>query len=197
MLTFGALTFKNKTQALKGISEYLQTHSFIPEEDYPSIVTLFQQHPKWATKSQNLERIGIHHNRGTNAFVLIKQDGSVEDISYRKCINGTNSLHDENKAMRDDVIPQILAFRQQSDLSQCSLCGISIETSRGAHIDHVIRFKDLKQQFKASPDVIHTISLGSHRTISDPHIRLAWQEFHRKNAVLRVLCTHCNLSVIH
>ena len=59
-------------------------------EDFNDFMELFKNHPEYETKLKNVVDLCIIHNKKNKKYFeinLIKQDGSLEDISYLRCIN--------------------------------------------------------------------------------------------------------------
>jgi 5-methylcytosine-specific restriction endonuclease McrA len=97
------------------------------------------------------------------------------------------------KLMRRTVADQIADFRRHElellgDASpHCKICGAPIALQSDIHIDHVVPFKCLVDDFvreRATPDLEDRIP---------PVWISAWQDYHRFHAVLRIACRECNI----
>lgn len=96
--------------------------------------------------------------------------------------------------MRKLIQDQIDGFRKSS-INICELCK---KTQCKFHIDHVIKFRDLKTQFIKQnnniPPIISDLKYGGKKFSNDnDEFCVKWKEYHIKHAILRVLCQDCNL----
>jgi len=98
--------------------------------------------------------------------------------------------------MRNSIYPQIEEFKNNS-IMECVLC----YNTKNIHIDHYEpQFIDLKTEFLSIwkgplPNIFE--ANDSHSKIFnniDNEFEKSWIEFHKTNAILRVLCKKCNLS---
>ena len=128
-------------------------------------------------------------------FFIIKNNGSEDSISWNSCINKkVNSINKRiNWAMRNAVESQIKKFKNTNTNKPCELCG----TYANITADHIIKFKKLKDDFLLeNPDYPkefgkHKFGLEIFRDEDFEFVKL-WQEYHQKNAILRILCKECN-----
>ena len=68
---------------------------------------------------------------------LIKEDNSIDNISYRCCINKPNNEKNLKEAMRYAILPQILEFKNNQSKLECALC----KSNENIQIDHLLLFK--------------------------------------------------------
>ena len=125
---------------------------------------------------------------------MIREDGSIEDISYRCCINQRPISYNLFSAMRNCIEPQINHFRKISD-KKCCFCG----DTKDIQIDHEKLFKDLSTDFlKNKKNIPSTFDDNFDNTPifkkEDSIFSNSWYEYHQENATLRPLCKKCNLS---
>jgi len=167
------------------------------EEDYKELIELFQNHPEYPYKLRDLKDICIVRNKRTPKyyeFNLIRDDGTIDDISYRECISPPNTNKKLNEALRDCIDPQIQSFRK-NNIMRCEFC----DTTEEIHIDHIIMFKDLTNNFLKNKQNIPTdfgynYYHGAMFKDIDKEFADEWFKYHLDNAQLRPLCKCCNLT---
>lgn len=131
---------------------------------------------------------------------VIRVDGSIIDVSWRKCCSRKTSTVQQKlkKSMRVAVQPSIDDYRRTHRMC-CSQCGT---TNAEMHVDHCgsLEFNTLVYNFLAQN--------GSHpkEFIDDPVSCLytfkkedyefaeKWRQYHDEHAALQILCRSCNLS---
>ena len=169
------------------------------EEDYKELVELFKNHPEYPYKLRDLKDVCIVRNKRNSKyyeFNLIRNDATTEDISYRSCINERNINKNLYDAMRDCIDPQIQSFRK-NNIMKCEFCN---ETN-DIHIDHIILFKELTDNFLKNKNKIPTDFddnnyNGAMFKDKDTEFAEEWYNYHLENAQLRPLCKCCNLTRI-
>jgi hypothetical protein len=131
-----------------------------------------------------------------NKVVYIhRTDGTSEPFSWTVCITRPSAeasyLYDLNSALREAVTDQILEFRSTHELKcPCGYIGDKF------HVDHVVLFKDLTSAFlkdRDPPKMFGKCPQSLRKTI-DGEFKEAWSKYHKKNAILRILCQKCNLT---
>lgn len=181
----------------KGLSQSLHTERIC---DYNELIKLFQNHPESPHKLRDLKDICIVPNKRTPKyfeFNLIRVDGTIEDISYIVCISKPNKNKDLNEALRYCVQPQIDLFRN-NNIMKCMFCSKTNKTEE-IHIDHIIMFKDLTNNFLKNKKNIPTdfdsnYYNGAMFRDIDNDFAEEWFKYHLENAQLRPLCKSCNLA---
>jgi hypothetical protein len=167
-------------------------------EYYNFFLELFKRHTDYPNKTRNMIDIIIKQNIFGSGFELniIRDDNSIEDISWKNCVNQRKS-NDLKAAMRTAIIPQIIDFRQLSKLD-CEICH---KPSDNYEVDHIIHFEKLYTNFiKLQSDIptsFNDMKDGSNRACfkpSDNKFEDDWFKYHKDNAKLRILCKHCNIS---
>ena len=145
------LTFKNATEKTKyyknilnkGVCTSLKTER---EDDYNDMMVLFTEHPEYPYKLRDVVDIMIVRNKKVPKyyeFNLVRENGDIEDISYRCCIKKRGKETDYLNAMRNAIEPQINYFRTISE-RECEICGSNNEIQ----IDHIYEFCDLVKDFQ-------------------------------------------------
>jgi hypothetical protein len=169
-------------------------------KDYEDLMELFKKHPEYPDKIKDVVDIMVVKNKRNSryyAFEIIKQNGTVEDISYTCCINPRKENHDFITAMRNSIQPQINDFRKKAK-RECEICK---NDNTEIHIDHIYMFKYLVNDFLALVDKTeipnefddHTDKTAIFKK-KDIDFNNKWYTYHLNNATLRPLCAKCNLS---
>lgn len=172
-------------------------------EKYNVLCHLCKRHPDSLNKMNGIIDFVIVKNKLNSKALelnILRTDGSIIDISWKICIRGTPNTynHDIYMAFRVCVEDQITHFRSTNDTSKCSICNsYNIKT----HIDHVVHFQKLVEEFLQTyngklPSKFDTINDNSNRCCFmdiDNQLSKAFYYYHKENASLRVLCENCNL----
>ncbi len=167
---------------------------------YNFLLDLFKRHPDYPHKLMNMIDIFIVRNKmraSCYELQLRREDGSCEDISWRNCVSGKRK-DDIKAAMRSAVSDQIIDFKKRT-LFCCELCGSCEGGSQDFHVDHIIQFSDIRKTFmELHPN--RPTKFGSNKynvacfLPEDAEYERLWQDYHRSNATLRILCAKCNLT---
>lgn len=176
---------------------------------YDFFRALFQRHPE-ADRKQVSQIVDIHLQKFPKAqmmhplpisdhqFVIVKADGTTDTISWMSCINQAVTSPDKILiwAMRYAVKQQIRDYKFRNRDKPCQLCG----SRENLTVDHVQKFRDLKAVFLAShpnPPTQFAKNADNQNMFrrEDFEFERQWQYFHRNNAVLRILCYHCNVGL--
>jgi hypothetical protein len=126
---------------------------------------------------------------------IIREDNTVDNISYRCCINKPNKDRNLKNAMRYAIHSQILHFRNECDVLECALC----KSKDNIHIDHIILFKTLYDEFlRDKKDIPTTFDDNFYNSAvfkkEDKLFENEWIEYHMNHSSLRCLCKNCNLT---
>jgi hypothetical protein len=124
-------------------------------------------------------------------------DDTFTSISWRTCVTGKGNPIKTlfQSALRLCIEPQILVFRDNSDISYCIGSNSNMDEKK-VHIDHEIHFVQLVEEFMKLHLEYSKIKF-SHKckfTDSDSYIGDLFAEYHSIHAKLRVLCESCNLT---
>lgn len=168
--------------------------------------SLFQRHPEKERKEVSLiTDISIrkfpiakdtkHLIVSDRQLFIIKNNGFEDSISWNSCVNMSRTSFEKciNWAMRYSVKEQIFEFKNTNKNKPCELCG----TYSDITADHIIKFKKLKDDFLSeNPDHPKEFSKSKYGSEifreEDIEFEKLWQEYHKKNATLRILCANCN-----
>lgn len=163
---------------------------------YDLLLDLFKKHPDYPCKTEGMIDVKIIRNKIQKQYYelnMIKEDNTIEDISWRCCLEARKSKI--AAAYRSSVVDQILHFRKQSE-DICEKCGID---NGKFHVDHIYHFYKLVNDYEktittSKPTKFDTLEDNRARfSTEDRDYELAWQLYHKENATLRMLCEQCNL----
>lgn len=160
---------------------------------------LFPRHTAYPEKFINMKNIGIRKNKlfKNLEVYIIKNDGSVDDVSVmRNCVSGKKANNLSN-AMRNSIYPQIKDFKDNIPELKCVDCG----SIKNIHIDHdKPQFIDLQKKFIEYSGLDIPTQFDDNewngkifRNI-DNDFETKWNKYHKDNANLQPLCEKCNLT---
>ena len=139
--------------------------------------------------------------RATLETIIVKNTVDEDDVSvFNNCITG-KPKDNLTIAMRSSIHPQVEEFRNNEFRKNGNLECVLCSSTNSIHIDHYEpQFTDLKSEFLGNwkgplPNTFEQNEAHSKVfTKMDNDFDKKWFDFHRTNAVLRVLCKKCNLS---
>jgi len=204
-----SITFKSVTECTKYTRTLLTkvgVCNSVKNKDqnaYNFLLELCQRHPSANEKLKNQFDFKIHHdtiNKKAFALDILNTDGTFTDISWIICCKGKpNSTKDDfNSALRQCISSQIWDFKcKTKHILHCEMCEDLLQDK---HIDHVIHFQKLKDDFVK----LHSIEIPSEYDeepityfrmfkSNDKWIGDSFYKYHEENATLRVVCPDCNL----
>lgn len=144
---------------------------------------------------------------GSPGFWITRIDGTGDDFSYRKALDGAPNRNTAiRQAMRHAIRHQVDEYRRaqfaahadRDGMLRCPLTGLRVRPS-GAHVDHIEPFADIALRFINGCGGPNSIPLGSspHHpgpALADPIQLTAWTIYHRQQARLRVVHASANLA---
>ena len=184
---------------------------------YERVLAIARRHPN-SSKLDGVCDFAIAYNklsRSALEVIIIKEDGTTEDISLlNKCITCKLDTQKASlaSAFRYSIDDQIKAFRKQATATQCELCNCVLSCAfngalNGAlsglvHVDHTVHFEQLVADFlstygKPLPTTFVNSPDGTHRHAfapNDQQVSNAFYDYHKEHALLRLVCSSCNLS---
>lgn len=200
----GTQFFKTKKSLLEKLRKMLHEAPMGVELDEPHhsfLVELLKRHPEREKKAG----VGIRAFRVTTSeyknrcFEILRTDGSTTDFSFMKCVTEKSDWGEFMGALREAVGRQIWEAKEKIFLwdeeIKCPLSGEMI-TREMAHVDHIhpVTFEFLAEAFAQVEKLDHqNLPMGpsvdgqAGRRLTDPGLEVRWQEFHEKNAKLRVI----------
>ncbi len=187
----------------------------VDEGAVPFLFYLFQFHDEWPQKANGgIVSISTQTTpHGTRCFVLVKQSGDRVDISFPHAVrliptarSGTllpQALRDFKSAARMAIKAQVFEFRNSvlQRVQYCPFTGEALSRATCA-VDHTPpqTFDQLLYDFCCSRSLNPlTVAVGSEggtvAVLEDTEILVAWQEYHRGNAHLRLVSKIGNLQL--
>jgi hypothetical protein len=183
--------------------------AYLDDGHFEFMATIFAMHPEAPQKAgAGIARIGVqtvkaYGQRPTRGFFIERTDGSRTDISWLECLHATPHRRKVMAALRQAVAPQVEAFRLRYPATRevCLLLGTTHQVSE-MEVDHAPprTFLALVSRFLESArltfDEIRLQPTRDNDTIerlADEALRRRWEEFHRENAVLRMVSKQGNL----
>jgi hypothetical protein len=138
--------------------------------------------------------LGFHDVRLSGGDMMLAYFDEDVPFSWKMCCIRPKRYY-RREAMRYAVSEQIETFRKNAELV-CP-CG----SAGPYHVDHVIFFADLCRQFEKDRTDVPDDTARTYGTnkwfqacFRGGKFAADWVEFHRANAVLRILCKNCNLG---
>lgn len=213
----GDLEFRTKADCSAFVSAWLLSvtgeHNVGPE-DREWIMALLTRHPRWADKCGGRPDPDIvvckprrqDSKLSYNCFHVRVADGSLVDVSYRKCLMAhlSSPFALSTQAFRNAISDQTTAFmrrtletaRASGTRLVCPRTGDDLGDQGDVVVDHhseSMPFKKLLADFCASDgcdiDRIDTRCAddGCGRLLSDPLLCRRWQAYHATHAQLRLV----------
>jgi len=163
---------------------------------------VFKRHSDYPVKFIGFVDIKIDYNP---VFInqlevsIIKENGSIDDVSVmNNCITG-KPKDNLKVAMRVSIQPQIDEYKHNNCIKVCEICGdrdrIEID-----HHSEISPFAKLYNDFLK----INTCTLPASFDDTNSHMKCfkdldynfekTWMQYHKENAILRMLCRRCNGS---
>jgi hypothetical protein len=164
---------------------------------YNEFIELFERHPNSKKRLEGITDIQIKKNIQYHNFELyIVTDISCICISYLLCISQKYTKNFGLKAaMRESIQSQITEFKTNTILI-CEICG----SSENPQADHIKHFDELYNEFLS----LNTLEVPTRFNDTLANLKVfkeedflfckSWQDYHKQNATLRILCRTCNLS---
>jgi hypothetical protein len=200
--SIGSFEFATKKAATEKVQSILNTEGLDTGNNRAIIAELVLMHPSYETDIDGYVSLGIRaspENPKQHQFCYAFADGRTDCFSYKNCLNGKyNRRQRLIQQFRASIHEQIAEFRNShfERGSQCPLCG---SVMNSCDIDHIVKFRDILAQFLTSKNTsidaidfdVHTLDFSIGPQGKDEIVN-EWQEFHRRNAQLRVICSACN-----
>jgi hypothetical protein len=186
----------------KEILNITELGSCVKKDDFLFLCELFKNHHDWKNKSGS----GVKHITiglaayGTRCFIIIRNDNTTTDISYRCAISPKSKLSELKSACRCTIAPTILKFRDKNvifGVTKCKLTGV-ILTKENTNIDHYnLTFAELFKEWVKSVDIdkIEISSIIDNTSCTnfvDKNIEADFIIFHNANTNLRAITKEAN-----
>lgn len=179
---------------------------------YNDMIELFGYHPDYVEKTSSfpdtwIPTITVGITEWNNRCFYISDNGmNPIDFSFIACIDGAKSNYHNftsscRRAIDDDIVTFKTAFFNTEQKKYCEITGEQINYNT-SHVDHIIPFKTLVDNFIKTyyidVDKVHyTFSIGVSFFLYDVNTKRimdTWIDYHRENALLRVISANANLQ---
>jgi len=182
-----------------GLCESITTQ--YPQE-HLDFCELFTRHPEYPNKFLDFVDIFIRYNPVIKTQLVVyirKANGEIDDVSVlNKCITGKpkDSL---KTAMRVSIQPQIDEYKNANYIRRCELCGVSDRIEIDHHSEKMPFAKlyvDFMEMNKLPIPTSFNNTKGHIKCFNelDHTFEETWKQYHKENAILRMLCRKCNRS---
>jgi len=204
-------SIKSAQDHVRNLMKEIGVCASVKERDvqyYERVLAIARRHPN-SSKLDGVCDFAIAYNklsRSALEVIIIKEDGTTEDISLlNKCITCKLDTQKASlaSAFRYSIDDQIKAFRKQATATHCELCNCVLSAHSGlVHVDHTVHFEQLVADFLStygqplpttfvnSPDDTHRHAFAP----NDQQVSNAFYDYHKEHALLRLVCSSCNLS---
>jgi hypothetical protein len=185
-----------------GITKSIKCKSI---DSYNFFIDLCKRHPNHENKLKNIIDFEIRQdvlNKKGLALNIINNNETTTEISWIICVCGKYPPPQQlfNMALRHSISPQIQAYRENTDISICSICNKCLK-DKMFHVDHEIQFAKLVSDFTHLHNIIIPIEYDKLPTtfektfkLNDKWIGDLFFKYHLEHAKLRILCENCNLT---
>lgn len=183
-----------KNELTVKIGKFLKTHANVPREYIPRIMSVLVRHPNWATKAKGNVGVTILETNGIRLFGLIKSDGTVEEISFRKAIYGEEHNSLVRNALRNTIKHVKIAhleLRKSLGRTVCDCCGSrpgSIVTHNSPSFQYLV--EGFLQTFDVSFIKTFVNARGRHQLV-DRNLADAWIKYYKDTANFALSCHGC------
>ena len=163
---------------------------------------ILERNPNFNSRKENISTIKLVEDTSNNSLkmFLVYENGHENAISWKCAITGKvkTDKYKLMSALRSSVEDQILKFRRES-IQECNFCN----SKNNLHVDHIKHFEEIVFEFleimKTKNKKIPTFFGETDRNRkcfleNDSEIQTLWNEYHKREATLRMLCQSCNLK---
>jgi hypothetical protein len=195
---------------VRAIAARYEDHVPIVNPDHDFLMTFFQtMHETWEEK----QGVGVQHfvmrwvytTQGKSRSIhIVRTDGTVVDISWKRCIEKPSHYADMLDAARFEITSQRNEFSDEFFRGNKSpLCQVTQQpiTKQESQVDHAapMKLKNLADGWLKRKGIvandIRLEDLGVEKKFADRTLAEDWQQFHADNAKLRVVLKTVNLSI--
>ena len=207
--TIGERNFSSATEAKNYYRQILnsgEVSRLLNEFEFAALMDLLSLHPRSVDKiGSGVHAFTIELNEyKKRAFILHRVDGSKEDFSYLKCIDGDHNPFTEfSKACRRSVENRLRLWKvnqMNGNVAKCAITG-KIITIDQAHVDHKPpqTFSVIVKSFVVARDIDLSSVKYVRKNINgveleDVNLASDFDQFHTRMAVLRIVCATENLK---
>ncbi len=217
-VVLGELKFDSKKEAKEHFSNILNKHPLktkLSNGEFDDVMSLLLCHPKADEKigsGVKFLKIDQGYNSSNRCFHIIREDGSMENFSIGKCINGDHSPFYKfciacRKSVESDLSEMKKQYFQEKSDSEykviCPLTKEKIEFNE-SHIDHrePFTFASIVHFFIQARNIdlnqIKYITQNNYgNEFEDNQLSQDFQSWHKKNAKIRIVNGKANLAKSH
>jgi hypothetical protein len=175
---------------------------------FDALYYIVSRHPEGDHKLKDVVdfyiTVNVRSGKGL-ALMIFKLDGTSMDVSWNTCATGKGQSPRQSfmRALRVCINDQIKDFRCHPS-TNTGICAMCLKTVDDYHVDHVIMFKTLVDEFidTQRPGFVYPcnsqyyeLNDGTNQyRLCDKVLESAFQLFHKERALLRITCVNCNLS---
>lgn len=211
-VTVGSREFASKTGLKDHIRSIVSRYAVgarLNGDDDTFVRALFERHPDAENKiGAGISHVTITRDQwGNKSFWIFRRDGSDTDISWVACVDQKRERRIAVLGtLRWEIQEQIAEFKKaafrERDIIICAVTQSQVRWS-DAHVDHAPpeKFLALAQRWLFENELNwDTVAIGGyadgeqHKYLADRTLADNWRDFHRKNAVLRIVMRQANLS---
>lgn len=218
-LNLGEFSFKSKKEARELYTSILyqcKLGSPLEGDSHDYVMALLINHPRAAEKigsGVDYLKVDIAHGKAGRCFHVVRKDGTSDNFSLGKCINGDHSVfHKFCLACRMAVKDEVNKFKREyieentdaeDGLIKCQSSGDRILPG-DASVDHrePLTFSTIAHFFVQAKNIdlssVSYVTEGKFGNVfSDQNIVNDFKAWHKKNARLRVISSKYNLRKAH
>ena len=175
----------------------------VSSADQANLITIFERHPHWTEKlGAGIDHITVERNvYKKHGFVLYRIDGTSDDISFVKCIENRTDTQKVIECFRRAVLHDIIEMKEKAFASgtvTCELTGVPLSWNE-CHVDHVhpYEFRALLDAWLDDNKLTLESFIVIDKDFAPQHnlLKLDWQEYHRKHAVLRIVSIQAHFDI--
>lgn len=201
-------TVADATSRIQQIMSVAQYGVPFPPHAHEFMMDIFKYHPEFEQKIG----AGVKHVRTmphpifrTPMLEIVREDGSVIDISYKQCLKASPDTRrqDMMRAFRHAILDQTVQFKKaaygKKKYVRCAVTNLNVRQS-DCHVDHEapLTFDALVCAFLQEQTItvgdVPIAEHGAYKDIGDEAIRRDWRAYHQEHARLRILLDKANLG---
>ena len=208
-IAFGSFQFRTKKSATeesrRRINKY-EAGEKLNEEDELFFSSLFTLHSEYIEKiGSGIDHIKVEKDFHNNRCLYIhRSDGTKIECSWVHCIQPATQKQTVSMAFRRAVKDRVMEFKtyQLPKVKTCPILGITL-TNENSHVSYLEpSFDDLLSDFfDKNALTVDTVKLTNpspedtdqRGILTDKNLAIIWNDFHAKNARLKLISAKANL----
>jgi len=192
-------TQKNLVERCQFIKNNNLNQDICETKDVTFLTNLLSRHPNSLGKvGAGIKKFSVRRNGHGHDFCfwVTRMDETCEDFSFFSCIVPKSKDNIQNDAFRNEIRPQIEEFRELcADWNSCPMCRLE---KRLFHVDHYTpQFQEIVSHFKLLNPNSNLDTMKNEMdqvAFTDRQVARNWMDHHKLFAVLRKICSDCNLA---